>query len=102
MEYRPSELADELKCRADTIRRVYIPAGCPHRRDAAGHLWIVGTEFRGWALATLKRGKIPLSDDEVYCLKCNEPVKMTGRLTVKPVNRYLEMVSGECPNCGRV
>ena len=100
MEYRPSELAEELGCSLDAVYKSYLSAGCPHRRDETGHIWIVGTEFSEWVRATLKKDKIPLADGEAYCLKCNAPVKMTGELTVQPVNLYLELVKGECPVCG--
>jgi hypothetical protein len=100
MEYRPAELAEELGCGADTIYRHYLPAGCPHRRDERGHIWIVGTDFAEWVRATLKQGKTPMTEGEAYCLKCNRPVNMKGRLEVEPVNYYLELVKGECPACG--
>ena len=100
MEYRPAELAEELGCGVDTIYRYYLPAGCPHRRDENDHIWLVGTDFAEWVRATLKKGKVPLADGEAYCLKCNEPVRMAGKLTVEPVNYYLELVKGKCPACG--
>ena len=100
MEYRPAELAEELGCGVNTVYRSYLAAGCPHRRDETGHIWIVGTEFREWVRATLKKDKTPLADGEAYCLKCNAPVKMTGELAVQAVNLYLELIKGECPVCG--
>lgn len=48
MEYKPSEIAEEIKCNTDTVYKSYIPAGCPHRRDEEGNIWIVGTEFAVW------------------------------------------------------
>ena len=100
MEYRPAELAEELGCGVDAIYKSYLAAGCPHRRDETGHIWIVGTEFADWVSATLKKDRMPLADGEAYCLKCNAPVKMSGKLKVKKVNLYLELVVGECPICG--
>ena len=100
MEYRPAELAEELGCSLDAVYKSYLSAGCPHRRDETGHIWIVGTEFSEWVRATLKKGKTPLADGEAYCLKCKAPVKMSGELAVQPVNLYLELVKGECPVCG--
>jgi len=99
MEYRPAELAEELDCSVDAVYKSYLSAGCPHRRDETGHIWIVGTEFREWMRATRKKDKITLADGEAYCLKCNAPVKMSGELAVQPVNLYLELVRGECPVC---
>lgn len=48
MQYRPSELAEELDIDISLIYKSYIPKGCPHSKDATGHIWIVGTEFREW------------------------------------------------------
>ncbi len=100
MYYRPSELAHEIGCHVDTVYRSYIPAGCPHKRDDGGHIWIVGTEFAQWVRTNTSRNHIKMADDEAFCFKCNKPVKLTGDLTVKPTNKYLELVTGECPECG--
>lgn len=101
MYYRPSELANEIGCHVDTIYRSYLPAGCPHKRDERGHIWIVGTEFAQWARIVKKHDQIPLEKNEAYCLKCRKPVSIAGDITVTPTNRYLELVSGKCPECGR-
>ena len=101
MQYRPSELADELGCHVDTVYRTFIPAGCPHTRDSRRHIWIVGTEFAQWARDMMaSRDHIKLADGEAYCLRCRHAVVMQGPLTVKPTSRYLELVTGVCPTCG--
>jgi hypothetical protein len=100
MRYRPAELASEIGCHPDTVYRSYIPAGCPHERDGRGHIWIVGTEFAAWARSLASRGRVKLAAGEAYCLRCNRAVEMTGETTVRPTNRYLELVTGRCPECG--
>lgn len=100
MRYRPSELAAEIGCHVDTVYRSFVPAGCPHKRDEKGHIWIIGTEFAEWARTIAKRKHAPLGKGEVFCLKCRAPTRMTGHLTIKPTNRYLELVVGECSECG--
>jgi RNase P subunit RPR2 len=100
MHYRPSELAAEIGCHPDTVYRSYLPAGCPHQRDGRGHIWIVGTEFAEWARALSAKGQTKLADGEAYCLKCNAPVEMAGTITVRPTNRYLELMTAQCPHCG--
>lgn len=102
MEYRPSELAEELGCSIDSIYKMYLPAGCPHRRDDTGHVWIVGTQFSEWVRIALQKTKTPMAEGEAYCLKCNSPVKMQGPFQVTQTNRYLELVRGQCPICGTV
>jgi hypothetical protein len=102
MRYRPSELASEIGCHPDTVYRSFIPSGCPQERDARGHIWIIGTEFAKWAREAVSPKHITLADDEAYCLKCNKPVKMKGKITVKPTNRYLELMTGHCSECNSV
>jgi uncharacterized protein with PIN domain len=102
MRYRPSELAAEIGCHLDTVYKSFIPAGCPHERDERGHIWIVGTEFAKWAREKSTHQHIKLADGEAYCLKCNKPVKMKGEITIKPTNRYLELMTGRCPQCNSV
>lgn len=100
MRYRPAELAEEIGCHVDTVYRSYIPAGCPHTRDKSNHIWINGKEFAKWVREITSDNGTPLDDDEAFCLKCNEAVRMTGELKVRPTNKYLELVTGVCPECG--
>ncbi len=99
MEYTPSELAAELGVKTDIVYRGLIPNGCPHRRDENGHLWLIGTAVADW-LRHQEKTRHPLADGEAWCLRCNQPVKMLPPLTVTPTNRYLELVSATCPQCG--
>ncbi len=101
MKYSPAELAAEIGITIDQIYRSYIPTGCPHQRDEGGHIWIVGTEFREWALRTFKHQADgpTLAEDEAYCFRCDKPVKI-AQPVVKSTNRYLELVAGKCAECG--
>ena len=105
MEYRPSEIADLLGVHVDTVRRSYLQAGCPHRRDEHGHIWIIGTAFRSWAeevIAERKRKTSqPMAEDEAWCMKCNKRIKITNP-NIKPVNHYLELVQTVCEACGSI
>ena len=101
MEYTPAELAREIGTTAQTLHRHILPLGCPHRRDEEGQVWIVGTEFSRWAMDNLRPRSEPMREGEAYCLGCRARVKMSGRLGVQVINRYLELLKGECPLCGR-
>jgi hypothetical protein len=101
MHYKPSELAEEVGCNADTIYRSYIPAGCPHERDEQGHVWIVGTAFRDWARSTFGKHGAKMQAKQAYCLRCRKPVTIVEP-TDKPINRYLALISGKCPECGGI
>lgn len=105
MMYKPSELADEIGVNIDTVRRSYIPAGLPVEKDETNHTWIHGLTFAKWAreqIATRKKKRSKLKDDEVYCLSCKKVVSGFPAKPKKiiPVNRWLEMAQAACPICG--
>lgn len=102
MEYKPSEIAEEIKCNTDTVYKSYIPAGCPHRRDEEGNIWIVGTEFAAWARKMFKRSdarKTDMGRNQAWCMKCRRPVDVT-ELVIEPARERLERVTGRCTECG--
>ena len=98
MEYRPTELAREIGCHRSTIYDSYLPAGCPHRRDRNGHVWIVGTDFAAWGRATIQRSHIELAPGQAFCLRCKRPVLMQGPLTETEAKGAL-LIHGKCPQC---
>lgn len=103
MEYRPAEIAELIDVHVDTVRRKYIAAGCPHRRDTNGHIWIVGTQFRDWAeeiIAKRKRAiSKPLAENQAWCFKCRDRVLMSNPETIWR-NKYIELLQSGCPKCG--
>jgi hypothetical protein len=105
MEYKPSEIAEEIGCDVQSIYKVYIPAGCPHERRGV-HLWIVEDQFRDWMLALQREaaagGQAKLGEGQGYCVVCERAVDMQEPFTVKPVAAGLELVQGYCPECGSV
>jgi len=102
MEYTASELANEIDCSTDTIYRGWLRAGCPHRRDDRGRIWLIGTEVTEWIAEVTRRRSVPLADDEAFCLnpKCRKAVKMLEPITVRPTTAHMEMVTGTCSSCG--
>ena len=104
MLYKPGEIADEIGVTQDTVYRSYLPAGLPHTRDRNGNVWIHGPAFIAWARETIsmrKSKRVGLADDHAWCMKCNHQVLLKDP-TVKPVNRYLELLQAPCPSCGRL
>lgn len=102
MLYRPSEIAEEIGVSMDTIYRSYIPAGLPYLRDPSKHIWIHGPAFIAWARQTISKKmdeRSGLPDDHAWCMKCNQPVPLLSP-TLKAVNRYLELLQSQCPQCG--
>jgi len=98
MEYRPTELAREIGCHRSTIYESYVPNGCPHRRDANGHLWIVGTEFAAWARATIQRRKLQMGTGQAFCMRCKRVVEMRGPI-VETEAKSAILKHGRCPQC---
>lgn len=103
MKYKPSELADEIGCITDTIYKSYIPAGCPHERDATGQIWIVGIEFSTWARKTFGgRSKSVRTTNmgryQAWCMKCRKPVDVV-EMEIGDRDR-VEMINGRCAVCG--
>lgn len=105
MLYTPAEIAEELGVSVDTVKRSYIRSGLPVTKDATGHTWIHGLTFRSWAGKLNAERKKPtrekLRQDQAYCLKCKKVIDDFKPTHIKPVNRYLQLLQGSCPNCGR-
>ena len=101
MEYTPTEIAGELKINVRRIWERFVPAGCPHRKDEGGHIFIVGTAFREWYERTSKARVHPMEADEAWCLRCRRPVLMEGPFEVIPTD-HAEILQGRCSRCGEV
>ena len=97
MLYKPSELAEEVGFTRRQVYRVYIPSGCPHKRDEKRYIWINGKEFREWYEETYPR--VSLNQDETFCLTCKKPVKIINPEREK--KGRLHYLTSYCPNCGR-
>jgi hypothetical protein len=99
MEYKPTELAEEIGCHRSTVYESYIPNGCPHRRDRNQQIWINGIEFAAWARATIQHRKLVMGADEAFCMRCKRVVTMRG-----PVRRSEAkaawLLHATCPQCG--
>lgn len=98
MQYKPSELASELKIPERTLRD-WLEAGAPHQRDESQHIWIIGTRFAEWISSHRKpKRTVKLDDDSAYCLKCNCAVKLINP-EIHHVKGQLLMIKGVCPQC---
>jgi hypothetical protein len=95
MHYTPSELAEAIGFTRRQVYRAYLPLGCPHEKDEAGHVFINGHQFKQWYREIYK--KLKLDENEGFCLACKCVVRL-----FKPVNKqrgnyqYWEAI---CPNC---
>ena len=101
MEYKPSEIADELGINVKTIYRSYIPLGLPVRHAVDGSIWIHGTTYREWALTILttdsEKPKPPMGESEFYCTKCRNRVQA---VEISQVIDKRTRAIGTCPICG--
>jgi hypothetical protein len=102
MEYKPSEIAEEIGISLTTIYRNYLPAGCPHRREKSGQIWIHGKSFAAWARAINELNKaqksIGLEENQAWCVRCNQVVTMQDPHE-RHIKRNLVMVYGTCEKC---
>ncbi|MHC1739692.1 MAG: DUF5679 domain-containing protein [Anaerolineaceae bacterium] len=101
MEYKPSEIAEEIDVSLWVIYNTYLHAGCPHRREKGGQIWIHGLSFAAWARsvnAADKKNPFTLQADEAWCTKCNAVVKMLDPHERK-LKSNLIMVYGTCSVC---
>lgn len=108
MEYKPSELSEELCIPQRHIYEIYIPTGLPHRRDDANNtIWIVGTQFREWALAALetrrrlkKDRKQPIGENQGYCVRCKAVADFKEISKIVTLSNNRIQVYGICSLCG--
>ncbi len=76
MEYKPSEIAQELGAGQEQILKLIL-AGAPARKDSKGHYWIHGTTFVNWLHAAAPkndRDKNTFADNECWCVGCRSVV----------------------------
>ena len=98
MEYKPSEIAEELGANNVQILRL-LSAGAPARKDAKGRYWIHGTAFVHWLkdAAPKKPGdKTIFADNECYCVTCRASVLFTESRRVRHI------AYGTCPKGHKV
>lgn len=101
MLYTVRELSEDLGMPERTLRD-WLKSGAPHIWDARRRIWINGQEFSGWVVALRRqRRRVPLSDGEAYCLRCNQAVKMCDPVTIS-IKAKLVRIQGTCPTCQSV
>ncbi len=96
MQYKPTELANELGIDVRAIRE-WTKNGLPHQRDHQGRLWINGRELAKWVNLHRQRPGFTLAANEAYCLRCRRKVKLlqpTISYSVTP-----PLLRGKCPRC---
>lgn len=109
MEYKPSELSEELVFPVHRIYENYIPHGMPFRRDANDRsIWIVGTEFREWANAALdkrrrrkRERKKQIGENQGYCTRCKDVVYYRDVIKTKEMSQNRVIVTAHCSTCGK-
>ena len=102
MQYKPSEIAQEIGLTVDTIYRSHIPAGAPSETDKNGNIWINGNAYRQWveSFATVRTRAKPMPDDHGYCFTCKQ-VREIQNPKIKPYKRGVDQIRGKCPVCGK-
>jgi hypothetical protein len=101
MEYKPSEIANEIGVHRQTVMS-YLKFGLPARRDEHGSIWINGVTFCGWAKRTLSThaSRKLVDEKEFYCLTC-KVVFWMETFTRQRMNKS-DYLRATCPKCGRI
>jgi predicted RNA-binding Zn-ribbon protein involved in translation (DUF1610 family) len=97
MLYTPKELAEEIGISKNQIYRVYLPAGCPNKKDSHNRLLIHGTSFKEWYEVTYK--KVHLEKDQAWCVSCKKVVTVSN-----PERKQKDRLTYDlflCPVCGK-
>jgi len=97
MLYSPKELAHEIGFNVRQVYRVYIPLGCPNKKDSTGRLWINGLVFKDW-VNDLYQKRI-LKQNEAFCLTCKKPIKMISPERHQKGKLFYYLCV--CQHCGR-
>jgi hypothetical protein len=98
MEYKPSEIAEELGTSKEKILRL-ISAGAPARKDSKGRYWISGIPFVCWlkdAAPKKNEDKHIFADNECYCVTCRQVVHFTE------YRKTHRIAYGNCPKGHKV
>ncbi len=98
MEYKPSEMANELNASTEQILKL-VSAGAPARKDSNGRYWIHGLNFAKWLsdVAPKKdKDKSIFADNECYCLQCRAIV------IYDEYRRKDRIIFGTCPQGHKV
>ncbi len=95
-----AELAALLGVHPTTIRKIWIPEGCPHTRGQNGHIMLNGLEIITWLKARqakrLRFGK--MQPDQAFCFTCRQVVNAQfTHIATNKVGRPMRM--GTCTNC---
>jgi len=91
MEYKPSEIAEELATDPIHILRV-LRSGAPARKDSKGRYWVHGTSFASWLQNAAPKNdkelkeRYSIADNEIYCLVCKEYTTYTEYRRVNNVS----------------
>jgi hypothetical protein len=99
MDYKIQEIVEELGVPNSTLRD-WLNKGAPHHRDRRGHIWINGAEFAKWVQTQHKKPRRKkLADDEAFCFRCNQAVKLINPQIIPIVGKLIN-IRGICQKCG--
>ena len=105
MLYTPKELSDTLNVSREYIYKSLINTErVPITKDETGHVFINGMDVYKWITGVFierkekQKNRIPLQDNEFYCLKCKKR-KITNDYLVS-VEAGQSVKIAYCPDCG--
>ena len=105
MLYTPSELAETLGINRGYVYTFIIPSGRVEViKDETDHLFINGRDMYKFIMSMSadrrerKANRVPLSENEFYCLKCK--ARKTTNDYLVSMDRGGLVKTAHCPDCG--
>ena len=98
MLYTVRELVDKFGVPERTFRD-WLEMGAPNSKDKQGHIWIEGREFAAWVAGQRKPVKKKLTEDQAYCMRCNEVMEISMPEIIHIKGKLIN-IRGKCPQCG--
>ena len=103
MNYKVTEIAEELDISTSTIYETYIPAGMPCTQDEKKHYWVNGQAFCEWAQQFVttrqRKPKLMMAPNQAFCTKCKTIIVVSGGRVSQANYNGIVRLNGRCPIC---
>ena len=104
MNYKTSEIANELGVTDKYVRESLIRYGMPYTKDSSGHFWFSGLEVRKWIETEFSpenrhKPHALMGENEFYCVKCNA-CRVSNSYSIEINSRGVLYKKAYCPVCG--
>jgi hypothetical protein len=103
MNYKVTEIAEELDIATSTIYDTYIPAGMPCIQDEKKHYWVNGQDFCEWAQQFVttrqRKPKSMMASNQAFCTRCKTVIVVSSSRVSQANYNGIVRLSGRCSIC---